>query len=416
MNQSVRLICLISFIALAATCGSPTNADETRPTAAKAGVPDPESPPAPGPELLKYTPEQIEAAYAGKPLPEAVKMYLTIVRGGKMTANDGWFGPGQSKFSWATLTALHGDDQATKITRDQFRGTAEVFSVLDRNRDTEITADDLDWSDQNRWVQQSYMINRFFRKMDRSGDGQLTRQEWDEFYEKVAEGAESLRSEQLRDAWLGESSRGFSPGDEPGTELLVRGLMAGEVGSLQEGPALDAQAPDFELATVDGTDRIRLSALIGPKPVVLVFGNFTCGPFRSMFPAVDQISRKYQDRASFLTIYVREAHPTDGWAMKSNEQAGVKVAQPTSFEERKSVATQCQLLLKPSMPLLVDEITDTVGNAYSGMPARLYVIDTDGRIAYKSGRGPFGFKSGEMEQALVQLLLQSQTASSAAEK
>ena len=52
------------------------------------------------------------------------------------------------------------------------------------------------------------------------------------------------------------------------------------------------------------------------------------------------------------------------------------------------------------MPLLVDEIVDPVGNAYSGMPTqRLYVIDRQGKcVAYKSGRGPFGFKSGEMEQ------------------
>jgi hypothetical protein len=39
------------------------------------------------------------------------------------------------------------------------------------------------------------------------------------------------------------------------------------------------------------------------------------------------------------------------------------------------------------------------------MPARLYVIDTSGRVAYKSGRGPFGFKTGEMEQALLMTLL-----------
>ena len=34
-----------------------------------------------------------------------------------------------------------------------------------------------------------------------------------------------------------------------------------------------------------------------------------------------------------------------------------------------------------------------------------YVIDREGKVAYKSGRGPFGFKSGEMEQALVMTLL-----------
>jgi hypothetical protein len=35
----------------------------------------------------------------------------------------------------------------------------------------------------------------------------------------------------------------------------------------------------------------------------------------------------------------------------------------------------------------------------------LYVIDTQGIVAYKSGRGPFGFRVGEMEQALVMTLL-----------
>jgi hypothetical protein len=62
-------------------------------------------------------------------------------------------------------------------------------------------------------------------------------------------------------------------------------------------------------------------------------------------------------------------------------------------------------MLKYSMPLLVDEINDPVGNACSGMPSRLYVIDRDGKVAYKSGRGPFGFKVSELEQALVMALI-----------
>ncbi len=57
------------------------------------------------------------------------------------------------------------------------------------------------------------------------------------------------------------------------------------------------------------------------------------------------------------------------------------------------------------MPLLVDEMNDRVGHAYSGMPDRIYVIDPSGRVAYKGGRGPFGFKPREMEQSLVMLLM-----------
>jgi hypothetical protein len=39
------------------------------------------------------------------------------------------------------------------------------------------------------------------------------------------------------------------------------------------------------------------------------------------------------------------------------------------------------------------------------MPDQLYIIDRDGRVIYKSGRGPRGFKPGEMEQSLLMLLL-----------
>ncbi len=46
----------------------------------------PIDPPKPGPELLKFTPEQIEKAYEGKTIPEAVSMYLVIARGGNWMA------------------------------------------------------------------------------------------------------------------------------------------------------------------------------------------------------------------------------------------------------------------------------------------------------------------------------------------
>lgn len=42
--------------------------------------------------------------------------------------------------------------------------------------------------------------------------------------------------------------------------------------------------------------------------------------------------------------------------------------------------------------------------AYAGWPDRLYVIDREGRVAYKSGPGPFGFKPAAVETTLVALL------------
>jgi hypothetical protein len=58
-----------------------------------------------------------------------------------------------------------------------------------------------------------------------------------------------------------------------------------------------------------------------------------------------------------------------------------------------------------TIPMVVDEFDDRIGIAYSGMPDRLYIIDSNGRVAYKGGRGPFGYKPLELEQSLVLLLL-----------
>jgi alkylhydroperoxidase family enzyme len=96
--------------------------------------------------------------------------------------------------------------------------------------------------------------------------------------------------------------------------------------------------------------------------------------------------------------------------MESNDRVGISISQPRGFGQRSKVAEQCCSRLEISMPLLVDEMNDRIGHLYSGMPDRLYLIDREGRIAYKSGRGPFGFKTGEMEQSLLMLLLDQEPA------
>jgi len=115
--------------------------------------------------------------------------------------------------------------------------------------------------------------------------------------------------------------------------------------------------------------------------------------------------QRYKNQATFLAVYVREAHPTDGWRASGNDKAGITLAQPRTSEERQKVAQQCCATLEITMPLLVDTLDDRVGHAYSGMPDRLYILDSQGRVAYKGGRGPMGFQPSEMEQALIALLM-----------
>lgn len=109
-----------------------------------------------------------------------------------------------------------------------------------------------------------------------------------------------------------------------------------------------------------------------------------------------------------MAVYVREAHAGNGaWPMEFKMETGAAINQPAELGQRVDVACECCKVLEISMPLLVDGVDDRVGRAYSGMPDRLYVIDRDGKVVYKGGRGPFGFRPAEMEQSLVMLLLDS---------
>jgi Iodothyronine deiodinase len=114
--------------------------------------------------------------------------------------------------------------------------------------------------------------------------------------------------------------------------------------------------------------------------------------------------RKYGDRAAFFVVYIREAHPSDIWQMAVNEREKVVYQSPQNTKERFDLANVCVKNLGIEMPALVDEFDNSTDAAYTGWPDRLYVIDRDGTIAYKSAPGPFGFKPADMERVLVDVL------------
>ncbi len=218
----------------------------------------------------------LESAYDGERAPEAVRMLIAILRGSQMGPGEGWFGPAETRYSWKWLANRYGVDPAKgSIPRSRFRGPETWFGRLDRNKDGLITLDDLDWSDSNAYVQMSNMASRLFRKLNEHGNGRLTKQELVQFFERAAQGKDHLSSDDFRDALLAGWSAGSRPADVPSRAVLIRGLFAGEIGSMNEGPTLNNRAPDFTLETVDGKDTVQLTKLLRSKPVVLVFGSFT---------------------------------------------------------------------------------------------------------------------------------------------
>lgn len=112
----------------------------------------------------------------------------------------------------------------------------------------------------------------------------------------------------------------------------------------------------------------------------------------------------------FLLIYIREAHPVDGWWLGRGipgrliklvgSKAAVDVYDPKTIEERRLVANNCDIALQYGIHTYVDEMDDAANKAYAAHPTRLYLVGLDGKVVYAGGLGPYGFKPQELGQAI----------------
>ena len=116
--------------------------------------------------------------------------------------------------------------------------------------------------------------------------------------------------------------------------------------------------------------------------------------------ALEELQRTYGANLAFFVVYIKEAHPEDGWVLDRNRRADVRVTDPTSDDERAGHAQTCALRMRLTLPVLIDRLDNAVASAYGGWPDRLYLIGRDGRVAFQGGAGPFGFKPAELKAAI----------------
>ena len=132
--------------------------------------------------------------------------------------------------------------------------------------------------------------------------------------------------------------------------------------------------------------------------------------------SLHDLYKRYHDRVQFLVIYIREAHPIDGWWLGGGimglllklkrSKAATDVYDPKTIEERRAVAGQCEVALQYGIRTYVDEMDDAVNKAYAAWPTRLYLVGVDGRVVYAGGLGPWGFKPAELGAAIQDYLTQ----------
>jgi hypothetical protein len=117
--------------------------------------------------------------------------------------------------------------------------------------------------------------------------------------------------------------------------------------------------------------------------------------------ALHDLFDEYRDRVAFFIVYIKEAHPEDGWVVTHNREDGIAVSDPSSDQERADVADSCVVRSAIRIPVLVDSMDNTVASAYGGWPDRLYLIGRDGRVAFQGEMGPFGFLPDRLEAAIT---------------
>jgi len=108
----------------------------------------------------------------------------------------------------------------------------------------------------------------------------------------------------------------------------------------------------------------------------------------------------YRGGVAIFVVYIAEAHPADGWQEHSNEEEGICIIQPKTFEGRMSAARLCAEQLQLGIPTAVDSMDDAAAEAFAAWPERIYIVGRDGRIAFKGGPGPYGFDPAEAAEAL----------------
>jgi hypothetical protein len=89
-------------------------------------------------------------------------------------------------------------------------------------------------------------------------------------------------------------------------------------------------------------------------------------------PVLQQLHDRFGDRVAFVTLYVREAHP------------GERHPQAETFEQKLRFAREYRERDRIPWPVAVDSVTGDLHRALDGKPNAAYLMDTEGRVAFRS--------------------------------
>ncbi len=151
-------------------------------------------------------------------------------------------------------------------------------------------------------------------------------------------------------------------------------------------PRVGELAPDFNLLDSISGEMTKLSDLCrAGRPVVVFFGSGTCGVTCGRAPDMRGLAERFGKQVNFVMIYIREAHPRDGFAIETFSV----IDDPKTFARRQHAAASWRKQFKPPFPVLVDDMLDHTATRWAAWPVRLFVVNPDRKVVYAGAPGPW---------------------------
>jgi hypothetical protein len=177
------------------------------------------------------------------------------------------------------------------------------------------------------------------------------------------------QADQLKTAESGDSGTTTNP---PLKFHLRKPLVTGE------------PAPPLDLPAVGEGEALHLADYRDLRPVVLVFGSFTCDLFQDQLPELARMYERHKGHATFAFIAIREArHPIPGYEFLIEDSKAI-TPEEAAVQRRTCVGKAIAMSGLP-LPAYLDGPDNAACQLYWAWPRRLVVVDREGRIAHDFG-------------------------------
>jgi Spy/CpxP family protein refolding chaperone len=181
------------------------------------------------------------------------------------------------------------------------------------------------------------------------------------------------------DKMMADGDMMMSDGDSAKGGKGKRAAAAAAVSAKPAGPKEPVDLSTVKFTRLDGR-AVPISTYKG-KPLVLIFGSYSCPSFREHAKGLDELQRRYAAKANFLLVYTKEAHPVGGWEVQRNKDAEISVPQAKDEAARLAAAKQARTKLGLNMATAVDSMDDQLVAAFDAFPNGAVILDREGQIA-----------------------------------